>query len=185
MTSEELLDLKFPIGKFIMPDDFPLELKKNWIRVISEFPDALLNEVSAISKEQKKSKYRPDGWSLTQVVHHCADSHMNAFIRFKLALTEENPTIRPYLEDEWGELSDSNDRDLMPSVNLLIGLHERWALLLENMSGDEFERGYFHPETNAIVSLKEALGTYAWHSEHHLKHVKMALEANGKYNAKF
>lgn len=182
MTSEDLEQLKYPIGRFVKTNEFTDVIKNDCIKVISGFPDELLNLVSAISKEQKKSKYRPDGWCVTQVVHHCADSHMNAFIRFKLALTEKNPTIRPYLEDKWAELDDSKDRHLMPSINLLIGLHERWCVLFESMTEEQFMRSYFHPESNENVSLEEALETYAWHCSHHLEHVKLALKANGKYN---
>lgn len=182
MINEELQKLKFPLGEFVKPSRINISDRNAWIKTISEFPDALLNRISAISKEQKKSKYRLGGWSVSQVVHHCADSHMNAFIRFKLALTEDEPTVRPYLEDKWGELHDSTDRDLMPSINLLIGLHARWTVLLESMTEDEFKRTYFHPESKQVFLLHEVLSNYAWHCDHHLEHVKIALDANGKYN---
>ena len=181
MVEKELYQLKFPIGEFKVPENISSDLLENWIEVIEEFPDAVLNLVSAISKQQKNYRYRPDGWTLKQVVHHCADSHMNAFIRFKLALTEDEPNIRPYFEDRWAELYDYQDNNLMDSINLLIGLHAKWGKLLRSLSEQELEKVYFHPEHGTKFKLNEVIANYAWHCEHHLEHVKLALSSKGIY----
>ena len=175
MTEQELYALRFPNGEFNMPEAVSEELKSEWIQTISDFPKKLKNLTSEIGTEQKNLTYRPGGWSIKQVVHHCADSHMNSIIRFKTALTEESPTIRPYFENLWGELSDNLEDDLSDSVQLLTALHAKWTRLLNDLSEDDLRRFYIHPEYGQQVSLLEAIGTYAWHCEHHLGHIKLAL----------
>jgi hypothetical protein len=166
--------LKYPIGKFQTPIPMDKIQIENWIKVIEEFPKKLNNEVKDLTEIALKKQYRPDGWTIKQVVNHCADSHMNSFVRFKLALTENTPTIKPYFENLWAELPDAKDFPIESSLNILEGLHERWINLLKSLSDTDLERQFKHPETNKLISLKTNIGIYAWHCEHHLAHVKNA-----------
>jgi uncharacterized damage-inducible protein DinB len=166
--------LKYPISTFQKPADIDKLQIEDWMRSIAEFPQKLSQEVTGLSEKDLEKQYRPDGWTIKQVVNHCADSHMNSFIRFKLALTEDVPTIKPYYEDRWAELPDSKDFPIESSLQLLKGLHERWVYLLRNLSAEDLERQFKHPETNELISLKTNIGIYAWHGEHHLAHVKNA-----------
>lgn len=181
MTNEELTRLKFPIGPFECPKSIDEATLINWMTSIAQFPYEVRILTDELSQEQKNWKYRPNGWSIKQVVHHCADSHLNSIIRFKLALTEEKPTIRPYFEDRWAELVDSQDDDLFNSIALLTGLHAKWSLLLKNLSPEDLQREFTHPEHGQSFTLAETIGTYAWHCQHHLAHIKQAIAAEGKW----
>lgn len=172
-------DLKFPIGSFHFDPDVSSEEFENWKRIMTHFPQKMKETVAHLSLTELHWKYRPEGWTITQVVHHCADSHMNSFIRFKLALTEVTPTIRPYEEQLWAELEDGLSDDLSASIKILEGVHHRWSLLLHSMKINDWEKMYFHPASQKLVTLKEALGTYAWHCEHHLAHIEQALQYKG------
>lgn len=163
--------LKYPIGKLVIPKNITSEMINNFIGVIENFPAKIISEVNNLSDEQLNTQYRPEGWTIRQVVHHCADSHMNAFIRFKLTLTEETPTIKPYLENKWAELPESKLIPIESSLNIIKGLHKRWSILLKNMNEEDFKKEYFHPETNRKFSLDEATALYAWHCNHHLAHI--------------
>ncbi len=176
-----LEDLKFPIGPFKMPENVTSEILNNWIAEIQQLPNELINVVQNLSKKELKLIYRPNGWNIKQVVHHLADSHANALIRYKLTLTEENPTIKPYAEDLWAELVDSLDDDISYSLLLLKGLHHKWHLLLVSMDENHWERTYFHPQSKKTVALKEMIGLYAWHGKHHVAHIKQALENKGEF----
>jgi len=163
-------ELKYPIGQFKAPENFSGEILENYISIIESFPKKLKLEVENLTKVQLDVPYRPEGWSVIQVVNHCADSHMNALIRVKLALTEETPIIKPYRQELWGELADG----AMPihfSLNILEGVHARWVVLLRSLSDEQWKRGFIHPEKGKELSLKEAAGSYSWHCEHHLAHV--------------
>ena len=168
MTLEEL---KFPIGKFEQPKEITPELVRNYIIDISTFPERLRKEVENLSDAQLDTPYRPEGWTIRQVVHHCADSHMNSLTRFKLALTEDKPTIKPYFEDRWAELDDSKKMPVEPALKMLEGLHERWTYLLNSLTDDLLERTFVHPEHGKELRLKENIGLYAWHCNHHLAHI--------------
>lgn len=176
MTEKELYHLRFPIGEFEMPYTVSGELKSKWIQAISDFPLILKDLTANLTSEEKQLTYRPGGWNIKQVVHHCADSHMNSLIRFKLTLTEESPTIRPYSEERWAELDDGNEDDLSDSLQLLTSLHSKWTRLLHKLSDEDIKRTYVHPEHGQEFTLLEAIGTYAWHCEHHLGHIKLALK---------
>lgn len=182
MNEEKLYALKFPIGEFDKPAVINGAKIEEWLAVLKEFP----KQVEAITKDLSSTelnwKYRPGGWTIKQVVHHCADSHMNSLIRFKLTLTEDTPTIRPYFEDRWAELPDSLDEDISTTLVLLKGIHAKLVAVIQNMKPEDFQKEYVHPEHGATFSLAEVVGTYAWHSQHHLAHIKQALEAKGKYN---
>ena len=182
MTTKELQQLKFPVGEYTSPQKINEKHIAEWIITIKDFHKKVKQLTENLTTEQKNWRYRPDGWKIKQVVHHCADSHMNSIIRFKLAITEENPKIRPYYEDRWAELIDSQDDDLENSLLLLTGLHNKWAQLLESFSATDLKREFIHPEHGRRFVLDEAIGMYAWHCNHHLAHIKQALEAKGKYN---
>jgi hypothetical protein len=181
MTESELDKLKYPIGNFIKPDTIDSELIDKWILDIEKFPKSVTALVENLSKEELHFQYRPDGWNIKQVVHHCADSHMNSIIRFKLALTEDSPTIRPYFEDRWATLIDGNDDDLSATLYLLKGLHAKLGKLLRNIAKVELSREFVHPDHGRGIRLDEAIGMYSWHSNHHLAHIRQALEYKGKF----
>lgn len=173
MTIEQL---KYPIGTFQIPEVITTQHLKDWIQVIADFPIQVADEVEALSSEELAYRYRPEGWTIQQVVSHCVDSHMNSVIRFKLALTEDVPTIRPYREDQWALLADTLTYPIMESVNLLKGIHTRWEHLLIQMTAAQFERTFIHPDGNEEITLKENLCIYAWHCQHHLQHIKNAKQ---------
>ena len=182
MTTEELYKLRFPIGEFHKPDRITPETIKSWIHDIEQFPKAIEATTKGLTTAELKWQYRPDGWNIKQVIHHCADSHMNSIIRFKLALTEDSPTIRPYYEDRWATLADGNDDNLQDTLYLLKGLHAKLGKLLRHISKAELSREFVHPEHGKRFRLDETIGTYAWHSNHHLAHVKQAIKYRGNFN---
>ena len=167
--------LKYPIGKFRKPENIDTATIKQWIKEIEDFPAALEALTKGLTNEQLQLRYRPGGWTISQVVHHCADSHINSIIRFKLALTEDAPTIRPYFEDRWAELPDGSDAHIADSMAMLKGVHRRWARLLHSLNDEQLNRTFTHPEHGKSFSLKENIGIYAWHGQHHLGHVRLAL----------
>lgn len=163
--------LKYPIGKLEIPKEIHLKNIENWINVIKSFPDRVKEEIINLSETEFNYKYRPEGWNIKQVVGHCVDSHMNSFIRFKLALTEENPVIRPYNETAWAELSDTTEIMVFDNLTLLNQIHKRWIFLLERLSPEDFDKTFIHPDGNETISLKENTAIYAWHCQHHLQHI--------------
>ena len=177
----DLEQLKYPIGQFEKPDSIESNHIQEWIDAIQSFPQSVEEQVKGLTKESLQWPYRPEGWTIHQVVHHCADSHSNCLIRFKLALTEENPTIRPYLENKWAELSDTSEVDIDASLKILEGLHTRWTVLLKNLSATDLRRTFVHPEHNEQFSLAEAIGMYSWHCNHHLEHIKQAKHFQGRF----
>ncbi len=167
-------DLRFPIGKFDKDFEVTDEIRQKFIRTISGLPDDLYEAVKNLWDEQLDTPYRPAGWTVRQVVHHIADSHLNSYCRFKLALTEDVPTIRAYHEDRWAELDDSK----MPidvSMKIIQGIHSRWTELLNSMSEADFKRKLNHPESGEWT-LEKMLGLYDWHSRHHLAHITTLAE---------
>lgn len=178
-----LEELKFPIGKFQFDPEVSKEQLKQWINTIETFSEEIEIITKSISIEQLNWRYRPEGWSVKQVVHHLADSHMNALIRIKLALTEESPTIRPYEESLWAQLFDGLNNDISASLKIISGVHERWTQVLKNLSEKEWNKTYFHPQHQRLFSIKEGLGIYDWHCKHHLAHIKQALDSNGEFGS--
>ncbi len=170
-------DLSFPIGKYGKDSEITPEQRKQFISEIAELPSVLREAVNNLSNEQIDLPYRPEGWTVRQVVHHVGDSHMNSFIRFKLALTEDNPTIRPYAEDLWAETAEYK-MPLEVSLNLIDSIHRRWTTLLESMSDEDFTRTLNHPETGGWT-LENQLGLYAWHGKHHAAHIDNLKKRNG------
>ena len=167
-------DLRYPIGKFewVPPENDEQMAKRrvHYIDVLAKLPDNLHAAVEGLEAKQLDTPYRPDGWTVRQVVHHVPDSHLNAYIRFKLALTEFEPAIKAYKEDLWAKLPDSDKTPLETSLSLLQALHRRWVTLLQAMSADDFARTLRHPEMG-VLSLDRMLALYAWHSAHHTAHI--------------
>jgi hypothetical protein len=166
-----MTDLRYPIGEFSLPDPITDAQRERWIEEIAEAPAAFRAAVSALAPNQIDTPYRPGGWTVRQVVHHVPDSHLHAYARFKLALTEDNPTIKPYDEARWAELSDSRTLGPEVSLTLLEALHERWAALLRSLRPEDFQRTFVHPEFGRPLTLDEALARYAWHGRHHAAHI--------------
>lgn len=164
-------DLKYPIGLFYKPSSISSDQLDQYIHRIQSFPQRLTDEVSTLHDEQLDTPYRDGGWTVRQVVHHCADSHMNSFIRFKLALTEEKPVIKPYYEERWAELPDTLTLPVEHSLILLKGLHARWTALLKSLKTIELTRSFIHPGQDMEVALIENIALYAWHGDHHLAHI--------------
>jgi uncharacterized damage-inducible protein DinB len=170
---------RYPTGRFTYDGDTSSAARDARTATLAELPGALRAAVNGLSNEQLATPYREGGWTVRQLVHHVADSHMNAYIRFKLALTEQDPTIKPYEESEWAKLADTDAVPADVSLALLESLHARWVALLRAMSSADFERGYFHPDAKRVVPLDEALAMYAWHSKHHTAHVTRLRQRRG------
>lgn len=166
------MDERYPIGTFQLEGDITKSLTNQWIEEIANLPKKVREAVSGLSEEQLDTPYRESGWKIRQVVHHIADSHMNAYIRFKLALTEENPTIKPYEEARWAELEDSK-LPVEVSLTLLESVHVRLVELLNSLNEEELKRTFVHP-ASGVVSIEKNIGMYAWHGNHHLAHIKNA-----------
>ena len=167
-------DLRYPIGKFewVPPENETQMAKRreHYIDVIAKLPDTFRKAVADLSPAQLDTPYRPEGWTVRQLAHHVPDSHANAFIRFKLALTEYEPTIKPYKEDMWAKLPDVPNTPVEVSLQLLDALHTRWVALLRAMDSSDFARTLRHPE-HGVMDLNHVLAMYAWHSAHHTAHV--------------
>lgn len=170
-------DLRYPIGRFRMPASSTPDVQAAQIQVLSRLPESLTAAIAGLDDAQLDTSYRDGGWTVRQLVHHVADSHANSYVRFKLALTEDWPTIKPYDEKAWANLADSR----MPidvSLALITALHARWVSLLESMSEDDFSKGFIHPE-NGKQSLAVALAIYDWHSRHHTAHITALRSRQG------
>jgi uncharacterized damage-inducible protein DinB len=171
-------DPRFPVGPHQRQDQLTPDERRDRIAQIAAAPANLRAAVRGLGEQQLDTPYRDDGWTVRQVVHHLPDSHLNAYIRLKLALTEEQPTIRPYDEAAWARLPDSRDTPIETSLILLDALHERWVTLWRSMKGGGFKRTLNHPD-NGIMSLDALLNLYAWHGRHHVAHVTSLRERNG------
>lgn len=173
-------DLRFPIGKFSPPNAaLSASDRAAAIRAIAETPNALRKAAGGLNDAQLDTPYRPGGWTVRQVIHHVPDSHMNAYTRFKLALTEDTPTIKPYDEAKWAELDDGKSKLVDHSLTLLDALHARWVFLLERLQPVDFSRKLNHPEWDAPRSLDALLALYAWHGPHHVAHITGLRERKG------
>ena len=168
-------ELKYPIGKFDATDE-KWSIHVQNIDYIANYPKLIIGVVSKLNEAQMQTPYRPGGWTVTQLVHHIADSHMNAYIRFKLSLTETDPTIKPYNESEWAKLPDSNPQLINSALILLEALHIKWATLMKSMSDQDWNKRYHHPEDKEFVDLSKALKMYHWHSAHHLAHITCLIQ---------
>jgi uncharacterized damage-inducible protein DinB len=164
-------DARFPIGRYAYAARYTAAEREERIRRIGSLPERLEAAVASLTREQWDTPYRPGGWTVRQVVHHIPDSHINAYVRFKLALTEDGPAIRPYDEGAWATLADTRDTAPEVSLRLLRALHERWMVLLRSLTDRDFDRTVFHPQHGRTLTLDALLGMYAWHGDHHLAHV--------------
>lgn len=163
-------DLRFPIGPFAPMASTMPGVRTAHIKTLRLLPERLTAAITGLTDAQLDTPYREGGWTVRQVVHHVADSHTNAYVRFKLALTEDWPTIKPYDEAAWAELSDSRWLPVKVSLDLITALHERWAELLDALTEEDFRKGYEHP-LNGRTNLAKALSLYEWHSRHHTAHI--------------
>ncbi len=163
-------DPRFPIGKFHYEGAPSEEQRQRFIAEIAQAPVALRAAIDGLSQPQLDTPYRDGGWTVRQVVHHMPDSHMNAYIRFKLALTEDEPTIKPYAEDRWAELADTKSTPIEVSLALLESLHTRWVQLMRSFRPDDWKKTFNHPE-RGVVSMEMNLALYDWHGKHHVAHV--------------
>jgi uncharacterized damage-inducible protein DinB len=154
-----------PAGAFVPEDDYGPERRDEFIAVIAQAPAAMRRAVAGLSNEQLDTRYK--NWTVRQIVNHLADSHVNCYVRFKWALTEDHPTIKPYDEGRWAALTDSRTGDVGTPLALLEGLHARWVHLVRSMTDEQWARSFFHPETGQTVTLSAALSSYAWHCRHH------------------
>jgi len=173
---QDLEALKYPIGKYIPPSTINEAQIQLWIEDLAQLPQLIAQTTANLSQAQLEVPYRPDGWTVRQVTHHLADSHVNAYTRVRLTLTEENPSIRPYFEDRWAQLPDASKGDIQLSIHILKAIHERLVALLRSLSLADFERTYFHPEAKQQFTLGYLLGNYAWHGKHHLAHINSTLK---------
>lgn len=167
----DLEKLKYPIGRFTMPEVFDERQAKIWILEIENLPNQIKAVTAYLSEEQLNQTYRPDGWTLRQVIHHIPDSHMNAYIRFKQALTEDVPVIRPYYEERWAETEEAKNGGIEMSIALLTALHQRWVAFFKTLKQEDYQRKYIHPAQGKELTLANMLGMYAWHGKHHLAHI--------------
>ncbi|PYQ50929.1 MAG: putative metal-dependent hydrolase [Acidobacteria bacterium] len=171
-------DLRYPIGKFEPRDRLTGEERRLMIEQIATAPLHMREAARGLTPAQLDTPYREGGWTIRQVVHHVPDSHLNAYCRFKLALTEDTPTIKPYDESKWAELADSHDTPIKTSLALLESLHYRWVCLLRSMKPDDFQRKLNHPESG-MMTVDNLLADYAWHGRHHTAHITSTRERLG------
>ena len=163
-------ELKFPIGKY-EPKLFSESVKEEWLADIRFLPNALENAINNLDEQQLQTPYRIGGWTVHQVVHHVADSHINAYMRFKLGYTEENPSIKPYDEKLWANLADVENLPVNVSITLLYALHQRWYEFLKHLTESDYQKTVYHPEHQKQFTLWQLLGLYAWHGRHHTGHI--------------
>ena len=171
-------DARYPIGKFSYDGNLTENQKGTFLDEIAQTPARLRAAVKGLSSDQLDTPYRPGGWTVRQVVHHVPDSHLNAYVRFKLALTEDAPTIKPYAEDRWAELADTKATPVEVSLTLLDSLHDRWVRLLRALTTEEWKRTFRHPDLGPMT-LEKTLALYAWHGRHHVAHVTALREREG------
>ena len=172
----DLEKLKYPIGQFIMPDIFDENQAQIWISEIEALPAQIKKTTENLSEDELKQVYRPDGWTLKQVIHHIPDSHMNAYIRIKQAITEDIPVVRPYYEERWAETEEAKNGDIKMSVMLLESLHQRWVVFLKTIKFEDYQRKYIHPSVDKELTLANMLGMYAWHGKHHLMQITNTIK---------
>ncbi|TAF55137.1 MAG: putative metal-dependent hydrolase [Sphingobacteriia bacterium] len=175
MSLEQNLDLRYPIGKYI-PPPFSETQKQDWLADIRFLPEELERAIINLDQAQLHTPYRDGGWTLHEVVHHLADSHLNAYCRFKLGLTEDHPVIKPYLENEWTQLADVKSLPINVSLTLLHAVHQRLYVAIKDLTKEQWDRQITHPESKRDMTLWFLLGLYAWHGKHHTAHITTTRE---------
>ena len=176
MTLEQL---QYPIGKTNIPKDISKKNIEEWISVLEKFPQELEFLTKDLSENQLDTPYRENGWTIRQVVHHCYDSHHNSYTRFKWTLTEDSPVIKAYFEERWAALNDSKTAPVFLSIDALKALHAKWVYFLNGLSKSDLDKYFIHPSGNEKVSLKENIGIYAWHCNHHFAHIEQLMVRKG------
>lgn len=171
-------ELRYPVGRFVAPDPITAAHRQEWLDVLAAAPANLQRAVAGLSDAQLDTPYREGGWTVRQVVHHLADTHLNCYVRFKLALTENEPTIKLYDENRWSELLDARTAPVSASLGLFESLHYRWVLLLRSLSDADWQKAVRHPE-RGLIPLERLLGTYAWHARHHTAHISQLRQVKG------
>lgn len=173
-----MTDLRYPIGKFHFDGPLTEDTKQKYLADIEQTPAHLRAAVKGLSDQQLDTPYRPAGWTVRQLTHHVPDSHLNAYVRFKLALTEDEPTIKPYAEDRWAELADTETTPIEISLTMMDSLHARWIRLLRSLQPPDWKRTFRHPELG-LMPLEKNLALYAWHGRHHVAHITSLRHRNG------
>lgn len=179
MEKDRLEQLRYPIGKFELPEAITEKDMYAWIMVLEQLPERLSRMVSPLTDAQLDTPYRPEGWTVRQLVHHVSDSHHNSYIRFKWALTEDTPTIKAYDEKAWAELFDTRTAPIQLSLDHLRAIHAKLVYLLKGLSVAQLQRSFVHPDGNQKTTLKENIARYAWHSNHHYAHIENLLKREG------
>lgn len=179
VTDNELEQLRYPIGRYEKPEHFDRSQLPEWLAVLRALPSWMDACIENLDEQQLHIPYRPGGWTIQQVVHHVADSHMNAYVRLKLALTSDNPTINPYEESEWALLADVESVPVNVSVTLLHTLHRRLVAVLEQMTDAQWDRTYYHPQHKRAFPMWEVVALYVWHSRHHTEHIRRLRDRMG------
>ena len=177
LSNMDIEHLRYPTGKYIFPQVVNQAQINAWVDTIEAFPARIRNLVESLSNQRLEARYREGGWTIRQVVHHVADSHLNSYIRFKWTLTEDRPTIKTYDQEAWGKRPDAVQGDVAMSLKLLEGLHERWVYVLRGLTEEERSRKFFHPEKQMELDLNWLIGLYAWHCNHHAAHIELALNS--------
>jgi uncharacterized damage-inducible protein DinB len=172
------MDLRYPIGEFKFEAPLTDDERQTCIDTIEQTSTQMRAAVAGLDDDQLDTPYRPEGWSVRQVVHHVPESHLNSYLRFKLALTEDEPTIKPYFEDRWAALDDARTAPIELSLDLLDALHRRWVWFLRSLKAEDYQRTFRHPELG-IVSLDKNVALYAWHGRHHVAHITSLRERMG------
>lgn len=172
------MDLRYPVGEFNFSGTQSPDQRAVLIAEIADTPERMRAAIHGLTREQLDTPYRPGGWTVRQVVHHVPESHMHSYIRFKLAITEDEPAIKPYFENRWAQLQDALDSPIEPSLDLLEALHRRWVWFLRSLNDEDFDRTFQHPE-QGVVSLKKNVALYAWHGRHHVAHITALRERMG------
>ncbi|WP_340202704.1 YfiT family bacillithiol transferase [Ascidiimonas sp. W6] len=175
MTNTNLEKLQYPIGQFVCPQTIHQEQLQKWISQLEKFPLKLDELVRNLNEDELRLQYRSGGWNIRELVHHLADSHHNSYTRFKWTLTERTPVIKAYNERDWASLFDTQKAPIRLSLDYLYSLHAKLVYLIKGLNEEQLELAFIHPEDNSRVTLKENIGKYAWHGEHHYTHIKIAL----------
>ena len=168
---------QFPAGEFVEPGEFSADLRNEWVKHLRNVPQRAQQLVSDLTDDQLDTKYR--NWTIRQIIHHIVDSHINCYVRFKWALTEEEPTIKAYDESRWSELPDARTAPIGSSLKMLDALHHRWCDMIDRLSDSQMQLGFYHPELEKVVRLEAALPAYVWHSDHHLAQIEWVRTQHG------